>query len=257
MMILRSPCWTNGNPISSSTSQGQAFFPWSGRSRGFPLREGLEVDRESLFLRVRRTSVLVLGDQVDQQHPENHQQDPQDVGQHPLWRELGVGCSAKSWSRNRRSFGILKEALTFFNPKMWQSGFLSRRWIPWTIQHFSVGCFHITFLLCPTALFARMWSKWSIIGSCFLRQQQRHFFPNTGPPTHVSNAFVNKNYNKQRDANPQFTSFYCFKLTLNPLFNLPRCLYEQTWLMDRLRWSQNSEASPPASEWMFTEISAR
>ena len=49
------------------------------------------MDRQRLFLWVGRASVLLPGDQVPQQHPKTHQQDPQDVGQHPLWGERIVG----------------------------------------------------------------------------------------------------------------------------------------------------------------------
>lgn len=63
----------------------------SGRGWGLPFGQGLEVDGQRLFLWVGRASVLLLGDQVAQQHPEKHQQDPQDIGQHPLGGELRVG----------------------------------------------------------------------------------------------------------------------------------------------------------------------
>lgn len=108
--ILRSLLLTNGDPRSSATCQGHATSPRSGRGRGLALGEGLEVDGQGLFLRVRRTSELVLGDQVAQQHPENHQQNPQDVGQHPLRSELGVGWPTESSSRNKQSWGFLQAA---------------------------------------------------------------------------------------------------------------------------------------------------
>lgn len=108
--ILRSLLLTNGDPRSSATCQGHAASPGSGRGLGLALGEGLEVDGQGLFLRVRRTSELVLGDQVAQQHPKNHQQDPQDVGQHPLWSELGVGWPTESSSTNKQSWGFVQAA---------------------------------------------------------------------------------------------------------------------------------------------------
>lgn len=83
-------------PVLPETGSTVGLFPghWQDRSgcRGWAsLSQGLEVDRQRLFFWVGWASVLVLGDQVAQQHPEPHQEEPKNVGQHPLWSEQGVG----------------------------------------------------------------------------------------------------------------------------------------------------------------------
>lgn len=73
------------------------------------------MDRQSLFLWVWWASVFFFGDQVAQQRPKNHQQDPQDVSQHPLWRKRGVGCSAESL--RTKTFGCLQAAMAVTDQK--------------------------------------------------------------------------------------------------------------------------------------------
>lgn len=63
----------------------------SGRAGGLAFTQSFEVDGQRLFLRVWRTSVLLLGDHVAHHPPKTHEEESQDVGQHPLWAELGVG----------------------------------------------------------------------------------------------------------------------------------------------------------------------
>lgn len=62
-----------------------------GRAGGLAFSQSLEVDGQRLFLGVWRTSVLFLGDHVAHDPPKTHEEQSQDVGQHPLWVELGVG----------------------------------------------------------------------------------------------------------------------------------------------------------------------
>lgn len=63
----------------------------SGRAGGLAFSQSLEVDGQRLFLWIWRTSVLLLGDHVAHDPPKTHQEESQDVGQNPLWVELGVG----------------------------------------------------------------------------------------------------------------------------------------------------------------------
>ncbi|KAG7233882.1 hypothetical protein INR49_006468 [Caranx melampygus] len=71
--------------------------------------QGLEVDRQRLFLWVGRASVLFPGDQVAQQHPEAHQHDPQDVGQHPLLVKQGVGRPGAGETDGRVMMSVVDE----------------------------------------------------------------------------------------------------------------------------------------------------
>lgn len=82
--------------VLTETGSTVSLLPehWQDRSgcAGWPsFSQGLEVDRQRFFLWVGWASVLVPGDQIAQQHPETHQQEPQNIGQHPLWSEQGVG----------------------------------------------------------------------------------------------------------------------------------------------------------------------
>lgn len=79
----------------------------SGRAGGLAFSQSLEVDGQRLFLWVWRTPVLLFGDHVAHDPPKTHKDESQDVGQHPLWVELGVGGPGH------------KDTLSHCHPRLW------------------------------------------------------------------------------------------------------------------------------------------
>lgn len=86
--------------VSMSQNQAPGFAGnWIkmglGETWWLPFSQGFETDRQGLLLWVWCASVFFPGHQVAKHPPVEHQQDPQDIGQHAFRGKQGVGGPGK------------------------------------------------------------------------------------------------------------------------------------------------------------------